>query len=55
MANVPLWFVITFEDEDSPIFLAGHEADLREALAAARIKFDGDDVTLAPEGRGKLN
>jgi hypothetical protein len=40
---------------DSPAVMAGHEVDLREALAAAGIKFDGDDVTLAPEGRGKLN
>jgi len=47
VANVPLWFVITFEDEDSPIFLAGHEVDLREALEAAGIKFDGDVVRLA--------
>ena len=54
-ADVPLWFVIAFEDEDSPIFLASHEVDLRDALKAAGIKFDGDDVTLTPEGRGKSN
>ena len=46
-AGVPLWFVIAFEDEDSPALMAGHEVDLREALEAAGIKFDGDDVTLA--------
>ena len=52
-ADVPLWFVIVFEDEDSPTFLAGHEVDLREALEAAGIKFDGGDVTFAPGGRYK--
>jgi hypothetical protein len=54
-AEVPPWFVIAFEDGDSPAVMAGHEVDLREALEVAGIKFDGDDVTLAPEGRGKLN
>ena len=34
-ADVPLWFVIAFEDGDSPAFLAGHEVDLRGALVAA--------------------
>jgi hypothetical protein len=53
-ADVPPWFVIAFEDGDSPASLADHEVDLREALEAAGIKFDGDDVTLA-SGRGKLN
>jgi hypothetical protein len=53
-ADVPLWFVIAFEDEDSPAVMTGREADLREALEAAGIKFDGDDVTLAP-GRGRVN
>jgi len=48
VANVPLWFVIAFEDEDSPIFLAGHEVDLR--VEAAGIKFDGDDMTIAAGG-----
>jgi hypothetical protein len=50
VANVPLWFVIAFEDEESPIFLAGHEVDLRDALEAAGIKFDGDDMTIAAGG-----
>ena len=35
--------------------MAGHEADLREALEAAGIKFDGDDVTLASQGCGRVN
>jgi len=55
VANVPLWFVIAFEDEDSPIFLAGHEVELRDALKAAGIKFDGADVTFAAEGHGGIN
>jgi hypothetical protein len=42
-----LWFVIAFEDEDSPAFPARHEVDLREAFEAAGIKFDGDVVRLA--------
>ncbi len=53
-AKVPPWFVIAFEDGDSPALLASHAVDLREALEAAGIKFDGDDVALA-SGRGKLN
>ena len=54
VANVPLWFVIAFEDGDSPALMAGHEVDLREALEAAGIKFDGDDVTLAAAGRHEM-
>jgi hypothetical protein len=53
-ADVSPWFVIAFEDGDSPALLAGHELDLREALEAAGLMFDGDDVTLASR-RGKLN
>ncbi len=53
-ADVPPWFVIAFEDADSPALMTSHELDLREALEAAGINFDGDDVTLA-SGRGKLN
>ena len=45
-------YVVAFEDGDSPALMAGHEADLREALEAAGVKFDGDDVTLASRGRG---
>jgi hypothetical protein len=52
VASVPLWFVIAFEDGDSPALMAGHEVDLREALEAAGIKFDGDDVTLTSSERG---
>ena len=55
VANVPLWFVIAFEDGDLPALMAGHEVDLREALEAAGIKFDGDDVTLASRGCGGVN
>jgi hypothetical protein len=54
-ADVPLWFVIAFEDGDSPAFLAAHEVDLREALEAAGIRFDGDVVTFAAEGHGGIN
>ena len=54
-ADVPPWFVIAFEDGDSPALMAGHEANLREAFEAAGIKFDGDVVTLAPRGRGGVN
>jgi predicted transcriptional regulator len=54
-ADVPLWFVIAFEDGDSPAVMAGHEVDLREALEAAGIKFDGDEVTLASRGPGGVN
>ena len=54
-ADVPLWFVIAFEDGDSPAFLAAHEVDLREALEAAGIRFDGDVVTFAAEGHGGTN
>jgi len=35
--------------------MAGHEVDLREALEAAGIKFDGDEVTLASRGPGGVN
>ena len=31
-ADVPLWFVIAFEDEDSPEFLTHYEIALCEAL-----------------------
>ena len=55
VSNVPLWFVIAFEDGDSPALMAGHEVDLREALEAAGIKFDGADVTFAAEGHGGIN
>ncbi len=47
-ADVPLWFVIAFEDGDAPVLLADHEVDLREALEAAGIRFDSDGVRLAP-------
>jgi len=50
-----MWFVIAFEDEDSPVIMAGHEVDLCEALEAAGVKFDGDDVTLSLRGRHKMN
>ena len=54
-ANVPLWFVIAFEDEDSPALMEDREEGLREALEAAGIKFDREDVTLASWGRSRAN
>jgi hypothetical protein len=45
-ADVPSWFVVAFEDEDSPAFLAHYEIALGEALEAAGIDFEMDDVRL---------
>ena len=54
-ADVPLWFVVAFEDADAPAFLAHYEIDLREALEDAGVRFDGDDVTYAPKGKGEVH
>ena len=50
-----MWFVIAFEDEDSPAIVAGHKVDLRKALEAAGVKLDGEDVSLASRERGSVN
>jgi transcriptional regulator with XRE-family HTH domain len=61
-ADVPSWFVVAFEDEDSPAFLAHYEIAMREALEAAGINFETDDVqfkpagvTYSPRGKDELN
>lgn len=49
-ADVPSWFVVAFEDEDSPALLAHYEIALREALEVAGIDFETDGVQLKPAG-----
>ncbi|MGD0184697.1 MAG: hypothetical protein ABSC25_05540 [Roseiarcus sp.] len=63
-ADVPLWFVVAFEDGDSPAFLAHYEIALREALEAVGIGFpfeiedgqiDPAGVTYSPRDNDGLN
>jgi hypothetical protein len=63
-ADVPSWFVVAFEDEDSPAFLAHYEIALCEALEAAGIDFPVEiengqfkpaGVTYSPRGNDELN
>jgi hypothetical protein len=51
-ADVPLWFVVAFEDDDSPAFLAHYEIALREALEAVGISFafEIEDGQFKPAG-----
>ena len=52
-ANVPLWFLVAFEDgKETPAFLSGYQVDLRTILEKVGIGFPFDIVNgqLAPEG-----
>ncbi len=63
-AGVPLWFVVAFEDEDAPAFLAHYEIAMRDALEAVGIGFPfaieyrrikPAGVTYSPRDKDELN
>jgi hypothetical protein len=52
-ADVPLWFLVAFEDgKETPAFLAGYEVDLRNILESVGIGFPFEIVNglSAPAG-----
>ncbi len=63
-ASIPLWFVVAFEEEDSPAFLAHYEIAMREALEAVGVDFaftierrriKPAGVTYSPRDKRELN
>ena len=52
-ADVPLWFIVAFEDgKETPGFLAGYEVDMRNVLEGVGIGFPFEIVNgqFAPTG-----